>query len=276
MSSIIKPVSWWDMVSPREEEMPDFLRAYVGKGKQFRTPKRKWEELWRLHRGDVNDILGVRRAQSISNRFKGPKYQRGVLSPIGFWVEPAGGGGTEPDLSDITNTESNTAPTRSRTHVVYDSDGSILFYTGTAINPDPYTQLTTQSGDANDHTNEWWPDQPETNEGLNWDIRFTNENDSGAPTASWKFHRWVGSPQVSTARTVDVWYLLDTVSNDADPVGSPEVGHTRGSYGVNRNNGTAKSPSTGTATQEADIEIRATGSGSAVASHLVSLVVTGT
>ena len=61
-------MSWWDMVSPHEEEMPDFLRAYMGKGMQFRTPKRRWEDLWMLKRGEMNSLVGVR-------RFNGPKYQ---------------------------------------------------------------------------------------------------------------------------------------------------------------------------------------------------------
>jgi hypothetical protein len=261
MSNIIKPVRWWDWVSPQgEQEMIPFLRAYMGKGKQFRTPKRMWEDLWRLKRGDMNHIMGVRKAPTITN-FKGPKYQKGIICAAGVFAS----GGTEPDFTDITNTESNVSPTRSRTHVWWNSDGEIRFYTGTAATP-TYAALTTQSGDANNHTGEWWPDEPETNEGLNWDIRYTNENDTVLGNVAWKFYDTVGVAN----RVVDTWYLLDTVSNDAGDL----VNH--GSYGTNRSNGTAKNPTTGTAIQEADIEIRATGSGSAVASNTTSLTVIGT
>lgn len=257
---IRKPWSWWDMVSPREEEMPDFLRAYMGKGMQFRTPKRMWQDLWMRKRGELNHVLGMRKFGTIRN-FTGPKRQRGILHPIGFW----GGGGTEPFHTDITHTESNVSPTRSRIHVWWNSDGEIRFYSGTGVSP-TYADLTTQSDDSNNHTGEWWPDEPETNEGLNWDIRFTNENNSGVLTADWKFYDTGGAAD----RIVDTWYVLDTVSNDAgDSI-------THGSWGCNRNNGTEKNPNTGSGTLEADIEIRTTTSGSAIATNTTSLTVVGT
>lgn len=250
--------SWWDQVSPRAEEMPDFLRAYMGKGMQFRTPKHRWEDLWRLKRGEVNDILGIRRARSISNRVKGPKYQRGVLSPIGFWKDPPAGG-TEPDLSDICHDVTGANP--QRIHIAYDSDGEIWWAVGGTVGSIVYADLspltTASNCDANDHTSEWWPDNPETNEGLNWDIRITNI--TSAFTAIFPTG---GSP---LNRLEDEWYLLDDVSNDiAD-------GTNNGSIRVQ-----VSGKSSGTHDGIGDVEIRATGSGSAVASHEVNLQAIGT
>jgi len=57
------------MVSPQgEEEMIPFLRTYMGKGKQFRTPKRMWEDLWRRQRGSLNHVMGGRNFGKISTR----------------------------------------------------------------------------------------------------------------------------------------------------------------------------------------------------------------
>lgn len=256
MSSLILPgqPGWFGMVSPREEEMPDFLKV-IADG--WRTPKRKWEDLWRLRRGELNHVLGMR-------QFGSRKHQRGS---VGCHVQAAAaqqGSGTIPGLFGVTHTESNVAPVASRVHLWYNSDGDMNLHSAAALNP-TYTQLTTQSDDANDHTTAWWPDNPETNEGLNWDIRFTNNTSGGVVTARYLFRTGAAAD-----RTVDVWYLLDTVSNDGGD------GTTNGCLGVNRNNGIAKSPSTGNGNTTCDVEIRATGSGSAVASHSVFLQAVGT
>jgi len=263
MSNIIQPVRWWDMVSPQgEQEMIPFLRAYMGKGKQFRTPKRMWEDLWRLKRGEMNQVMGMRKFDMLGN-FKGPKYQKGMIA-IATAVHATGG--TEPNLQNITHTESNVSPAQSRISIWYDSDGGIEFWSGTGgVASVLYAPLTTQSDDSNNHTNDWWPDQNETNEGLNWDIRYTALTAGGAGGI---FHYF--QTTVPADRVEDTWYLLDTVSNDAADATD------EGAMGFNRANGTAKNPSTGTATLDVDVEIRATGSGSAVASHTLDLAVTGT
>lgn len=259
MSELLLPnrkiLSWWDMVSPREEEMPEFIKL-VGPG--WRTPTRRWEDLWRLRRGELNHVLGMRKFPTLR------RLQRGSVSMFPSAVAAAGGaGGTEPDLTDIQNDHSSVAPSPSRSFIWYNSDGEIRWYEGTST--PTYAALTTQTDDANDHTNEWWPDQPETNEGLNWDIRYTNDTSGGSVTARY----WLRT-SVPADRTVDVWYLLDTVSNDAADAG------VNGCLGVYRTNGIAKSPQTGVGTMIADIEIRATGTGSAVASHNTDQQVEGT
>lgn len=239
--------------------MPEFLKL-ISLG--WRTPKRKWEDLWRLRRGDLNHVLGMR-------QFGGPKYQRGSVSvhPQAAAAQqglPAGG--TMPNLQAFSDNHSNSAPTITRSTIAWDSDGSIevdLNAQGSASII--YAELTTQSDDANDHTNDWWPDQPDVNEGLNWDIRYTNEASGGVVTA-----RHFLETTVPADRVEDTWYLLDTVSNDhGDAVQT-------GAICVNRNNGTVKSPSTGAGDITCDIEIRVTTSGSAVASQSIFLEVEGT
>jgi hypothetical protein len=257
MSELILPqrrivTSWWEMVSPREEDMPEFLKL-AGCG--WRTPRRKWEDLWRLRRGDFNAILGVR-------RFGLPKLQRGVLHPVGFWFAA---GDTTPDLSNVQDTETQVAPASARNHLAYDSDGALRWFAGTGGPASiVYVTLTTQTDDANNHTGEWWPDQPETNEGLNWDIKYSN--DVSNPTVTARHFFKDGS---AVDRTINTWYLLDTVSNDHGD------GSVNGSLGANRNNGTAKSPNTGSGDIIVDVDIRATGSGGSVANHNVDLAVVG-
>ena len=257
MSALILPgqPGWFGMVSPRQEEMPDFLKL-IAQG--WRTPKRKWEDLWRLRRGELNHVLGMR-------KFGRPKYQRGSVSAFvqAAAAQQGVATGTMPDLSDITHEESNVAPTASRIDIWYNSDGEIRFHSSSALNP-TYATLTTQSDDANDHTNEWWPDQPDVNEGLNWDIRYTNLVTGGTVTSRSFFDDGGGD------RVEDTWYLLDTVSNDAGDT------LTTGSIRINRNNGIAKTPDVGSGDQVMDIEIRVTGSGGAVASHQVDQTATGT
>jgi len=252
-----KPMSWWDMVSPREEEMPDFLRAYMGKGKQFRTPRRVWEDLWRLKRGHMNSMLSKRHFGT----FKGPKYQKGIICATAFGVD----GSTSPNLQNVTHVNSQIAPTQARIALAYDSDGSLEFDgDATTVGTVAYTDLTTASDDANNHTNDWWPDQPDVNEGLNWDIQYNSEVHTGIGTF-WAFY---DTGAVSN-RTTATWYLLDTVSNDhADA-------STHGAMAINRGNGTAKNPDTGSSDVLVDVEIRATGSGSAVASHSIDFECNG-
>jgi hypothetical protein len=242
-------MSWWDMVSPQgEQEMIPFLRTYMGKGKQFRTPKRMWEDLWRLKRGDMNHVMGMR-------NFKGPKYQKGIICAAQAF---GGAVSTEPDLSDVAHDKA-TSSAATRIHIAYDSDGTIEHYFGTTALSILYTKLTTQDNQtANDHTLEWWPDSPETNEGLNWDIRYTNL------TSAFTFF-FTTTGTAPAARVEDTWYLLDTVSNDhVDAT-------TAGSLAVRI---TAKG--TGTTNGITDVEIRPTGGGSTVASHNVNIQVIGT
>jgi len=254
MSAIIRPLRWFDMVTPSREEMDRFLREYIGP-EHWRVPHMRWHELFLRNAGILiaeNRIPKLRRFQrgSVSVHVQANAAQQGVSGDI-------------PDLSNVVDEESNVAPTASRMNLWYDSDGEIRFYAGTALNP-TYAQLTTQSDDANDHTLEWWPDNPETNEGLNWDIRYTNLVETGTSTSEQYFSN------ASVDRIEDTWYLLDTVSNDAGD------GVNDGCIRLNRNNGVAKTPSTGTFNVDVDIEIRVTGSGSAVASHNLDLTVTGT
>jgi hypothetical protein len=256
MSELIIPTqnlgatSWWYAVSPRAEEMPDFLKV-IAQG--WRTPKKKWEDLWRLRRGDVNHILGVRRFDLCRPK----KYQRGMVAFVAVYPYATG-----PNTLDIAHEQSSVAPTSSRVHIRWNSDGYIEYYSGSATSGFSYTTLTTQTDDSNDHTLTWWPAQPETNEGLNWDLRYINDATTGTPTKRWQFNT-----ANSTTRTESTWYLLDTVSNSADT-------DTRwGSWGVNRSNA---GPSTGTGTSNCDVEIRATGTGAAVTSQACDLTVTGT
>jgi len=246
------------MVSPSEEEMVYLLRGLYGPD-WFRKPRRTWEQLWRERRGELNHLLGMR-------RFGMPKYQRGSVGQHPF-TYPVAAGGTMPNLQDITDDESNVAPAQSRISLWYDSDGGLEWWAGTGtVTAVLYAPLTTQSDDANNHTNDWWPDQPDVNEGLNWDIRYLNEVETGTPTARHYFQDTVGP----TDRVSGTWYLLDTVSNDAADATD------EGAMGINRGNGTAKTPNTGFGRTEVDVEIRATGSGIAVASHALDLTVTGT
>lgn len=251
MSSIIKPLRWWDMVSPQgEQEMIPFLRAYMGKGKQFRTPKRIWEDLWRLKRGEMNHVMGMRKFGKLTN-FKGPKYQAGILHPVGMW-HSAASGGTEPELTDIDYSKPSGSGAQ-RIHVAYDSDGAIQWATGGIVGSATYADLTTQDGGS--HSTEWWPDQPETNEGLNWDIQFTNVVNA----MDFTFRTTVTTP---ADRTVDVWYLLDDVSND----------HADGTLGGALVTRMAGGKTTGSATGEVDVEIGT--DPTAIASHTVDITVT--
>ncbi len=249
MSNIIRPLRWWDIVSPQgEQEMIPFLRTYMGKGKQFRTPKRMWEDMWRLKRGEMNHVMGMRKFGSIKN-FKGPKFQQGILHPIGFWAPS----GTEPALTDITH--SRTVANPSRIQIAYDSDGTMEHYFGGNVGSVVWTQLTTQTDDSNDHTSEWWPDSPETNEGLNWEIRYTNL------TNAFSFVFQTGAAD----RTEDQWYVLDDVSND-------HVAASREGALVVLVTG----KSSGTTIGISDVEIRVKETGSAVASHNVDITAVGT
>ena len=257
MTIIVKPLRWWDMVTPREEEMPGFLRAYMGKGKQFRTPKRIWQDLWMRKRGEMNHVMGMRKFGTIKN-FTGPKYQRGIICATAFGVAPAGGG-TDPSLLDISNHWHQTAPVQARQFYGYDSDGSMEWEeTSTFANIVWGTELTTGTDDSNDHTNKWWPDQPETNEGLNWDIRYLNEVLNGRGGTSGGMHLFKNA---AVNRNSGQWYLLDTVSND-------RVNGTQdGAIGHNRGNGTTKNPDSGHSNADVDVEIRVKDTGIAVASH---------
>ena len=246
-------LSWWDMVSPNEPELIAMLQVLYGPD-WFRIPNRKWEDLWRLRRGDLNAELGKR-------RFGNRKRQGGWMVPIGFWRPQ----GTTPELSNVTHDHTSVAPEQSRIHLAYDSDGAIRFIEGTTLASMIYADLTTQSDDTNNHSSEWWPDQPDVNEGLNWDIQYTKVTETGVVTA----RRYFQSALVDRA-AAPTWHLLDTVSNDHADAG------LNGAIVVHRSNGTAKVPETGTGELTVDIDIRATGSGSSVAGHRLDLTVNGT
>lgn len=249
--------SWFDMVTPSEPELLTMLRLLYGPN-WFRIPRRKWEDLWRLRRGYLNSLLGMR-------RLNGPKFQRGIIIATAAYQHSQGG--TVPVLTDITHSLTHVAPTPSRQQYAYDSDGSMEHdLNAEAESTIVYTDLTTQTNDTNNHTNEWWPDQPDVNEGLNWDIRYLNFVDAG-PRPLTAAHLLADS--TGTNRVSGTWYLLDTISND-----HADASHD-GGIGCNHNNGTAKNPSGGTSTMTVDVEIRVTGSGSAVASHSYDLDVNG-
>lgn len=251
---IHRPLRWWDMVTPSEQEMNEFLRAYVG-ADHWRVPSRRWQDLFMLNFGRLTE----------SGRLK--KYQRGMVQLVGKSVQTAVyAGGVIPILTDITNATSSVAPTASRQQYAFDSDGGIEGDTDATTEATiVYVAITTQTDDANDHTNEWWPDQPDVNEGLNWDIRYLNES---TPLNSGVYH--LLADNTGTNRATNTWFLLDTVSND-----HVDASHD-GGIGCNRPNGTAKTPNVGLDTLTVDIDIRATGSGGPVASMSFDLDVEGT
>lgn len=250
MSDIILPAgnSWYGMISPRAWEMPEFLKL-AGQG--WRTPKRKWEQLWMDQRGNFNAQLGRR-------IFKGPKYQRGILHPVGFWAEPAGG--DAPALSNVTSSSTVAAPTVLLIFLGYDTDG-YLQWSGEhqgLVGTMTYSTLTTQSDDTNDHTAEWWDANPSTNIGASYDIQYNTvtETDGGGGTLFHYFKDGTG-----TNRTISTWYLISTIDADrADGVNN-------GCLGIRRGGGTAKSPDPGTSRLQVDADIRATGSGGVLATH---------
>lgn len=247
------------MVTPSEAEMRNFLREYYG-AEHWRVPFMRWREAF--HRN-----AGLLIAENRIPKLK--KYQRGSVSvtPFANAAQQGAASGTIPDLSDVTDDESNVAPAQSRISLWYHTDGDLQWWAGTGtVAAVLYAQLTTQSDDANDHTLEWWPDNPETDIGLDYDIRYLNEVETGTPTARHYFQDTIGP----TDRVSGTWYLLDTVSDDAADATD------EGAMGINRGNGTAKTPNTGFGRTEVDVEIRATGSGSALASHAVDITVTGT
>lgn len=239
-------LSWYEMVKPSAEEMIAFLRCYLG-ANWWRHPPKKWHDTYMRYRGQCGMAA----------------YQRGFMRIPGFWSEPAAGE-TSPALSAITHSHTELTPTAARIHIAYDSDGRIEWDATTNPTQIVYTELATETDDTNDHTGEWWPDSPDVNEGLNWDIRFTNETIGGTGGNIQRFR-----DNLAANRTVDIWYLLDTVSNDHADASA------NGSWGLLRANGTAKNPNFGTATVTVDIEIRVKDTGSQVATHFVDLTCIG-
>lgn len=256
MSAIILPRSWFDMVTPSEAEMRNFLREYIGPD-HWRVHQMRWRELF--HRN-----AGILIAENRIPKLR--KFQRGSvgITVVANAAQQGAGGGTEPALLDITNSESSVAPTAARNQIAYDVDGTIEYYFGTELVNVVYAQLTTQSDDANNHDAHWWPDEPETDIGDDYDIQYNSETEGGTGGTFFYLR------DISANRTTATWYLLSTVSDDhAD-------GSANGAIVLNRANGTAKTPNTGTATLTVDVEIRATGSGAALASHTLDLTSIGT
>jgi len=259
MSSIILPgtPSWYGMCKPQLGEMETFLKRF--KQPEFwRVPKIHWQQLWLENRGDLNHVLGVRHFGKI----KGPRYQRGMLHPAGFWHDPPAAGGDAPALTDITNTYTTTAPTNAGQQVRYHTNGYIDWDEAVNFASIVYAQMTTDTDDANDHTYEWWDAAPSTGEGANYDIRYTGT------TGTWTkiFYDTGGAAN----RVVNTWYLISTVYADSGD------GVADGCLRQHKPGGNAKSPNPGTVTGTIDVEIRATGSGSALASHTVDLTSTAT
>ena len=254
MSAIILPrtASWYNMCKPQPGEMETFLKRF--KQPEFwRVPKIHWQQLWLENRGNMNGVLGRR-------VFRGPKFQRGMLGPIGFWHDPPAVGAA-PALTDITNTYTNVAPTNSHQHIRYHTDGYMQLGEGAtaAAAHAAYVQITTTTDDANDHTDEWWDAQPSTAEGANYDIRYT------ATTGTWTkiFHDGTADLVVNT------WDLISAAYTDSLTAGN-------GCLRLAKPGGTAKSPNPGTNAATADIEIRLASSGSALATQTVDMTCTVT
>jgi len=258
MSAIILPRSWFDMVTPSEAEMRNFLREYIGPD-HWRVHQMRWRELF--HRN-----AGILIAENRIPKLR--KFQRGSvgITVVANAAQQGAGGGTEPALLDIVQSETQVAPESARIQIAYDVDGTIEYYFGTTVGLVVWAQLTTQSDDANNHDAHWWPDEPETDIGDDYDIRYLNEVEGGAGGTFFYFRDTVGP----TNRVSGTWYLLSTVSDDHADASA------NGCINCLRTNGTAKTPSTGNADLDVDIEIRATGSGSALASHNLDLDVEGT
>lgn len=262
MSDIILPgtASWYDTLRPRRGEFEQFLQKYIG-ADWWRVPKRLKEELWLIKRPQLNHVLGMRRF-----RFGSPRYQRGVLHPVGFWFEP--GGDPAPALTAITHTVSNVSPTQSWQLYGYDTNGHMEWYAGTGpVGSVVYSTLTTGSDDTNDHTAEWWDANPSTNIGASYDLQYNTVTENGTAGGT-IYHYFKNSSAID--RTISTWYLISTV--DADRADAANTG----AIGMRRGNGTAKSPSPGTSILTVDVDIRATGTGSALATHTLTITNTGT
>jgi hypothetical protein len=247
------------MVTPDRQDMDVFLRAYVG-ANAWRTPRALWR---RMHHSKAGILLAENRIPKLR------KYQRGNFNVFPAGTQQLIGPSTLPNMQDIANATSQTAPTPDRQQYAYDSDGGIEWDEATTEAGIVYSTLTTGTDDANNHSNDWWPDQPETNIGLDYDIRYLNaviDNHTGA--GSMVDH--LLADNTGTDRTTDVWYLLDTVSND-----HVDASHD-GGIGCNRPNGGGKSPNVGISTFTCDVEIRSTGSGSALTSMSFDLDCQGT
>lgn len=244
-------MSWFALVTPSEAEMHQFLRAYVGP-EHWRVPIMRWRELF--HRN-----MGI-----LIQEGRLPKLRKHQRGSVGITVMPYVVGGTQPDLSDITNSESQVAPIAARSQIAWNDNGDMQHYFGTELVNVVYSQLTTQSDDANDHTAEWWPDNPEVSIGDDYDIRYLNAIPGGLGGTVFLLN------DGTVDRTSGTWYLITTVYADVADAGR------NGAIVLNRANGTAKTPNTGTATLTVDIEIRATGVGVALASQALDLTSIGT
>lgn len=256
---ITRQRSWFELVTPDREDMDAFLRGYIG-ADAWRTPRRLWR---RMHHSKAGILLAENRIP----KFR--RYQRGNFAMFPAGTTAKGAPGTVPNLQDITNATSSSSPTASRQQYAWDSDGGVEGDTDATTEASiVYADLTTQTDDSNDHTNDWWPDQPETNIGLDYDIRYDNEALTGNMDGVIADH--LLPDNTGTDRVSGTWYLLDTVSNDHG-----DATHD-GGIGVNRNNGIGKSPEFGVTTLNVDVEIRATGSGSALATCHLDLDVEGT
>lgn len=255
MTAIVRQLSWFEMVTPDRVDMDAFLREYIG-ADAWRTPRRLWR---RMHHSKAGILIAENRIPKLR------KLQRGSVGiTVVANAAQQGADSAVPNLQNITNAHSEVAPTPARQQYRYHTDGGMEF-DGDAQGESTivYAALTTQTDDANDHTDDWWPDQPETSIGLDYDIQFNSESATGGVV-----HYLADN--TGTNRTTATWYVLDTVFQD-----SADATHD-GGIGFNRTNGVAKTPDVGLDTLTVTVEIRATTSGAALTSHDYDLDCEGT
>lgn len=107
-----------------------------------------------------------------------PKFQKGVLHPVGFWKDVGAGGGIV-KLSTAWALNSYTAASAVTTSITFNTDGSISTSTNdTSTLPD---------------ADNWWTAQPETAIGDNYEVAVTA----------------IGAGSFSTGLALNTWGRLD-------------------------------------------------------------------
>ena len=112
-----------------------------------------------------------KRIYTLNKRFGTPKFQKGILHPVGFWKEAASGGWT------------NLGANRVVSGLDFDKDGFIE-----EIGPGALTRTAILSG-------EWWTEEPETDVGAGYEMRCASMNG--------------GSTWSVQAAAVGTWITLD-------------------------------------------------------------------